>query len=103
MEDNRPDKQLRNNPFFVIGIASMLAITMTAISILMYYGSDTRDVVEQLQANLQDEAYSQPSADASIDINSLDGQEKRISESVNALDDEADFGASELSDSALGL
>ena len=99
------EKKLRNNPFFVITIACIIAVIMSLISFLLYYNSDTRRTVEQLQINTQqlNEEAVDLTANQELSDAYIDTIEKEISDSILVENDEADFSAAELTDSALGL
>mgnify|MGYP003532905843 FL=1 len=106
MENNDDKTLLRNNPFFVIGIACLIAIIMFAVSFLSYYHSDTRKTIAQIQANnLNTETEQTNDVVVSTDLNAnyIDNLEKSITDKILAGDDDADFSPEELTDSALGL
>jgi cytoskeletal protein RodZ len=106
MENSDDKTLLRNNPFFVISIASLVAIIMFAISFLSYYNSETRKTIEQIQANNLNSEVDQQNDDvtpASLDADYIDSLEKSITDKVLSQDDDADFNPEELTDSALGL
>jgi capsular polysaccharide biosynthesis protein len=104
MEDT-PKLSLRNNPVFIIAISCLIALLMTAISFWLYYRSDTRQIVEQVQANSR-QLEQQVVDDAQVgvlDSDNVDSVEQSIINTIEDLNDETDFSAAELTDSALGL
>jgi len=106
MESNDDKTLLRNNPFFVIGIASLIAIIMFSISLLSYYNSDTRKTIEQIQANnLSSATDSTDDMSLPEDLNGdyIDELEKSITDRVSSHVDDVEFNSEELTDSALGL
>jgi hypothetical protein len=106
MENNSEKLLLRNNPFFVIGIASLLAIGMFTVSFLAYYHSDTRKILEQIQANnLSAPPLSEADTLRSDELNAtyIDELEKSIKEAIDSHPDDVEFSPDELTDSALGL
>ena len=99
------DKKLRNNPFFVITIASILALLMSLVSFLLYYNSDTRKTVEQLQLNTQ-QINADPDAftpKEALSTEYITQVQEKVSDTIMTHSDETDFSAAELTDSALGL
>jgi len=105
MDTNNDKSLLRNNPIFVIGIACLLAIIMTFVSVLSYARSDTRKTIEQIQTNnhlLQQDQLPQLK-DGEVSTKSLDATEKSITNDIQAHSDETDFSPDVLTDSALGL
>lgn len=106
MENNKTEKPLlRNNLVFIIFIASMIAIVMSTVGFLAYYRSDTRRIVEQLQINNQQEEVESVLAPSTgeLDAPYIDSLENGITGAVEKHNDETEFSASEITDSALGL
>lgn len=106
MDNNEEKNLLRNNPLFVIGIASLLAIAMFTVSFLLYYRSDTRRTIEQIQENNLNILYDESSSDAlPPELNDvyLDTLEERIKRQITDHSDDTEFSSDELTDSALGL
>jgi len=106
METSEDRTLLRNNPLFVIFIASLLALAMFAFSFTLYYRSDTKKTIEQIQANnLLDNSQTSTESQLPSELNSdyLDSLERSITELVNSHSDESEFNPDELTDSALGL
>ena len=106
METNEDRTLLRNNPLFVIFIASLIAIAMFTFSFLLYYRSDTKKTIEQIQANnILDKSQVRNESQLPDDLNSdyLDSLESSITDLVTAHSDDSEFSPNELTDSALGL
>lgn len=106
MDSNEEKTLLRNNPLFVIGIASLLAIAMFSVSFIIYYRSDTKKTIEQIQENNLQSASDDSSSDAlPAELNDvyLDSLETQIKEQIAEHPDDTEFSADELTDSALGL
>ncbi len=95
-------KQLRNNPVFIIVLACLVGIVLSSISFVLYYRSDTRKVVEQIQRN-NIEFSSQVADGSELSVESLNKTESSIIDAVGAHKDDQEFPAAELSDSELGL
>ena len=105
MDSSSEEKALlRNNPFFVIGIASLIAITMFAVSFISYYNSDTKRTIEQIQANnLNGVTDTDQQFQTELNGTYIDDLEKTISDKVTSHVDDVEFSPDELTDSALGL
>lgn len=99
-------RELRNNPLFVISIALFTALLMSAISVLMYYNSETRMIVEQIQQNNSEigESTTLPEA-LSGELNQayVDSLEAKIRSDIAGLDPNVDYNPDELTDAALGF
>lgn len=103
MEHNESDRnQLRNNPVFVIGISCVVAFVVFFASFLSYYYSDTKRTIEELQATTLELRDSTSMADIESP-DDIDAIEKSIKATIDTQNDETDFSAAELTDSALGL
>lgn len=106
MESNDDKALLRNNPLFVIGLASLAAIAMFTISFLSYYNSDTKKTIEQIQTNSQrnaSEAQGDTTLPADLSPEYLTTLEGKIEDSISTHSDDTEFSPDELTDSALGL
>lgn len=106
MENNlEPKNLLRNNPFLVITLACLVAIVMSTISFLVYYNSDTRQVVQQIQKNNQNTEIDKSTVidSGQLDATYIDSVKENIKNDVSKHDDDLEFSVSELTDSALGL
>jgi len=101
------EKQLRNNPIFVITIAVVVALLMAGFSTLSFYHSETRTKLLRIQANqladesLETKAFVEDEGDVTIE--ELDNFLESTQNSVRSLDDATDYSSEELTDSALGL
>lgn len=104
METENTRAPLRNNPFFVISIALIVALLMSTASLVSYYRSETRKTVEQIQKNNIDGALLvEESVPEELSPEYVDRVEKNIEDSVSGMSSEVDYNADELTDSALGL
>jgi hypothetical protein len=104
METDTGKPALRNNPFFVISIALVVALLMSAASLVSYYRSDTRETVEQIQLNnINGAALVEKAIPEELSPEYIDDVEKSIEASVSSMSAEVDYNADELTDSALGL
>lgn len=99
-------KLLRNNLLFVIALSSLVGLLIFAISFLMYYNSDTRKTIEQIQANnisLQEAQKTTTIDDANFSPASIDELQNSIEKDFESLDEQTDFSVDQLTDSSLGL
>ena len=103
--ESQPENRIQNNPVFVIAVACLLALIMSSISFVLYYRSDTRKTVEQLQKNsLEKESQANSSAaPTEISVDYIDEVEEKAGDLIDTHNNETDFSAAELTDSALGL
>jgi hypothetical protein len=105
MQEGKLDRsRLLNNPFFVIGAACLLGLVMTFIGLMLYYNSDTRRTVEQIQQNNEQLADS-PLINNSEEISEtyINKVETDITNLIKRHPDDTELNPSELTDSALGL
>jgi hypothetical protein len=106
MENNPHKPELRSNPVFVITIALIVALGMFTISFLMYYNSETRRTVEQIQVNNQNiikEEKSHTITVGQLDKQSIETLGKDITTKVLSHSADTDYSPADLTDSALGL
>lgn len=105
VDNDQEQKQLRNNPVFVISIACGVALFMIFVSVFSYIKSDTRKTIEQIQTNnshsKETPAIIPIGSEASTDL--MNTVEKNVSNNIQSHSDETDFSPDELTDSALGL
>ena len=102
--ENNEDKLLRNNPFFIISLCCLAAMTMTTASILAYMRSDTRKTIEQIQQNNRTTtSVQQASVTGPVTSTTLSTMQKDITDKINTMDNDTDFDPDKLTDSALGL
>lgn len=96
---------LRNNPFFVITVAVLVAIIMILLSTYMYLRSDTRQIVEQIQVNNSELIKSETdnSIIGEFSPEMIDAIESNIRDDITSLNTDADYNPDELTDSSLGL
>lgn len=103
--DVNEKRLLRNNPLFVITIACLLALLMSAISFYLYYNSETRRTVELIQQNNQqlnlDEVSDKLPEKLSKEY--LDQVEKDVINEVTSHSTDFEFNPEDLSNSSLGL
>ena len=102
--DVRKETEQGANPVMAIGIAILISLILSAISLTIFLRSDTRKNLELIQR-----PTNQATVDPSIDETSplkagdLDGIEQAILRDLEPLRTDVDFNPNELTDAALGL
>lgn len=90
------------SPIFAIAVAIVIALMMSAVSLLMYYRSDTKKVVDQIQAN--------SATTSNVDVEGSELTESfievvktEITRDITQHDNSADYNPNAVNDETLGL
>ena len=105
-EINQSQGKKGTDLLYAIGLAVVIAVIMTIVSIYSFYHSGAYTTVKQIQTGTQFvNSLDKGALDAKSPINAsdIDKYSQSINSKLNTLDDETDFGPQNVSDSSLGL